>query len=657
MLHFPIKPAVATSEELGNGLTTVIRTTYGMFAAAALTSDSVAFRRAREAAVGKKKVSNETEAAAMEGALVIYCAMLDRLQEALGTEVREQKAMAFAWTPSWEPSQPKPVRHYDVLAERAPVLFNLAACWSMRGALPPRSDSDAIKAAARHFQLAAGALKAVQDLSPESGLEPTCAPELTDGALSALRALMVAQAQACFCDKAASDSMGAGTQAMLALGAKQLYALAAEAFASLQSSKPHAKLHAWGAAVCVGRKQWYEAEARWQQATDAASANKYGEQQAQLQLGLTAANAALATLGSAQLESPSALSKLSALASKTAATLAGVTKDNQLVYNERVPDAAELPEVAPKVLAKALPVDTLVSAALDAPFPASILRPGEEGSGELVRSWLARLGTEFVMIPLHERGSEAGGMAALADASAPGGSGEAGGAASKETSSGSKAEGSAESSSLSRFFGKSSSSGSGLHSSGSGLGGGADDGHLGTKRDADAKKESKPSLSEMLKAAVGKDKPGSGISVKVKGSKAKGAAAAAALQGSDLDDDTALQRALEESLKESGKELYRTVPAPSPRSPSAPMPPPPPSAPPVARTPSRDLLSRNLAASAPPTLPPPPSFEEAAMMPSAATVEALVAKLMAMGFSRDRCLSALRDAKFDVNAAGEALLS
>lgn len=650
MLHFQNKAAIASSEELSTGLTTVIRTTYGMFAAAALTSDSVALRRAREAAVGKKKVSNETEAAAMEGALVIYCAMLDRLQEALGTEVREQKAMGFAWTPSWEPSQPKPVRHYDVLAERAAVLFNLAACWSMRGALPPRSDSDAIKAAARHFQLAAGALKAVQDLSPESGLEPTCAPELTDAALSALRALMVAQAQACFCDKAASDSMGAGTQAMLALGAKQLYALAAEAFASLQSSKPHAKLHAWGAAVCVGRKQWYEAEARWQQATDALSANKYGEQQAHLQLGLTAANAALATLGSAQLESPSALSKLSALASKTAATLAGVTKDNQLVYNERVPDAAQLPEVAPKVLAKALPVDTLVSAALDAPFPASILRPGEEGSGELVRSWLARLGTEFVMIPLHERGSEAGGMAAMAGAFAPGGSGEGGGAAFKETSSGSKAEGSAESSSLSRFFGKSSSSSSGL-------GGGADDGHLGTKQDADAKKEIKPSLSEMLKAAVGKDKPGRGVSVKVKSSKAKGAAAAAALQGSDLDDETALQRALEESLRESGKELNRTVPAPSPRSPSAPMPPPPPSAPPVARTPSRDLLSRSLAASAPSTLPPPPSFEEAAMMPSAATVEMLVTQLMAMGFSRDRCLTALRDAKFDVNAAGEALLS
>ena len=161
----------------------------------------------------------------------------------------------------------------------------------------------------------------------------------------------------------------------------------------------------------------------------------------------------------------------------------------------------------------------------------------------------------------------------------------------------------------------------------------------------------------MLKAAVGKDKPGRGVSVKVKSSKAKGAAAAAALQGSDLDDETALQRALEESLRESGKELYRTVPAPSPRSPSAPMPPPPPSAPPVARTPSRDLLSRSLAASAPSTLPPPPSFEEAAMMPSAATVEMLVTQLMAMGFSRDRCLTALRDAKFDVNAAGEALLS
>ena len=58
MLHFQNKAAIASSEELSTGLTTVIRTTYGMFAAAALTSDSVALRRAREAAVGKKKVSN-----------------------------------------------------------------------------------------------------------------------------------------------------------------------------------------------------------------------------------------------------------------------------------------------------------------------------------------------------------------------------------------------------------------------------------------------------------------------------------------------------------------------------------------------------------------------------------------------------------------------
>ena len=126
MLSFPLKATTSSSDELAAGLTSVVRSTYGEFAAQALTSDVVAFRRAREAATSKK-ASNETEAAAVEEALVLYGAMLERLQGKLGTEVREERAMGFAWRACWEPTTEKkePVRHHDLIAERAAVLFNL----------------------------------------------------------------------------------------------------------------------------------------------------------------------------------------------------------------------------------------------------------------------------------------------------------------------------------------------------------------------------------------------------------------------------------------------------------------------------------------------------------------------------------------------------
>jgi len=671
MLYFPTKLAAATSDELANGLTAVIRTTYGSFAATALISDSVAMRRAREAAVGKK-VSNETEAAAAEDALVLYGALLELLQDKLGMEVREQRAMGFAWQACWDGPSEKtaPTVQHAPIAERAAVLFNLGACWSMRAAMPPRTDSEAIKAAARHFQLAAGALQACQQLGPQAALGEACSPELTDAALKAIQALMTAQAQACFCEKAASDGLGTSTQVKLFLGAKQLYTLAADALAALKASKPHAKLYTWGAAVCEGRKQWLEAEARWQASLEAAAANKYGVQQAQLHLASAAAASASQLLASAELESPSALSKLQTLAARAAATLAQVAKDNDTIYNEKVPAAALLPEVEPKVLAKPLPIDGLFASAKDAPFPLSVLRVGEEGSGELLRSWLSRLDAEFTMVPLSEREDSscrpAGGAKSGGSAGHDAGTERSRGAQSVKADGGSGSR-------LSNFFGK-----------------GADESSAKGVSSAEKKADGadkKAGFGELFRGGSFKAASGGGASVKIKGSNSsKGAGNSA---NDDLDDEAALQKALAESLKESEKELFRGAKVSYPSSPrSAPdkelaSRPPPPSGPPkvelvapVSAAPPRDVLKKNNLADSPPLpptsyasggsiggggwgggLPPPPSFDEAATMPSPAAFEEMVRQLQGMGFPRERCVGALREAKYDVSAACDRLLS
>ena len=114
-----------------------------------------------------------------------------------------------------------------------------------------------------------------------------------------------------------------------------------------------------------------------------------------------------------------------------------MARDNQLVYYEKCPDASSLPNGEPKVhqlhtppiipypsqpadpraalhpcfhvhvpvqvLARPLPLDTLLTEALDSPLPLSVRHPEEEGAGEPARALFGRLDTEFKRIPLSER--------------------------------------------------------------------------------------------------------------------------------------------------------------------------------------------------------------------------------------------------------------
>ena len=82
---------------------------------------------------------------------------------------------------------------------------------------------DDIKTAAKYFMLAAGVLQAELDLRPQAAF-PSSTADASDASLGALRQLMVAQAQACFCEKAAHDKLRSTTQAALCMGARESFA-------------------------------------------------------------------------------------------------------------------------------------------------------------------------------------------------------------------------------------------------------------------------------------------------------------------------------------------------------------------------------------------------------------------------------------------------
>ena len=288
MLAIPEKK-VEPSASIADGLGVVIAQAYGDFAAEASIVDAVALKKAREQATRARVTSADASPAAAEEPLLLYCAMLGRVDAVLGVELREQKALDLRWKLCWEDPPPEAVGkassakkaagavataiaasppQHDLIVERAAAYVNLAACWSARGALSALDDTDAIKTAAKHFQLAAGALTACTQLQLESVLE-ACPADLGEGVMSAAKTLMLAQAQACFCEKASLDRLGASLQAKLCLGASQLYAKAAEAMEAVKGTCSKG-LHAWGVAVAQARGKQYEASARWHAAEEAA---------------------------------------------------------------------------------------------------------------------------------------------------------------------------------------------------------------------------------------------------------------------------------------------------------------------------------------------------------------------------------------------------
>ena len=296
MLSLPCKSCDINAGDLVDGVRQIIATAYGDFAARAHVADATALRRARERAV-KRTAATEADAEAAEEPLMLYAAMLTRAETALGNEAREQKCLELSWLSAWEDEKTaKPVKLHDLVVEQAGVLHNLAAGWSVRGALPGLTDGDAIKAAAKHFQLAAGALLAAQQLQPGAKLDDACPSDLSDAALGAVQKLMLAQAQACFCEKAEKDGLGAGTQAKLCNGARDMYLQAAEAMGSLKTKNK--ELHAWGAATAEGRAKQFEARAHFQAAAEAEAGGKHGAQVAHLALAMSVAQAAQAKFAS-----------------------------------------------------------------------------------------------------------------------------------------------------------------------------------------------------------------------------------------------------------------------------------------------------------------------------------------------------------------------
>jgi len=128
--------------------------------------------------------------------------------------------MSFTWNDALKPS--KDLSMSQIAFERGCVLYNLAAVLSMQGMVQDRSDATGLKKACGFFQRAAGLFKHVQSMMGTEIMGPTTSDMSLEG-LSMAENLMLAQAQACFYEKAIGDNHKAAILSKLASKAYEWY--------------------------------------------------------------------------------------------------------------------------------------------------------------------------------------------------------------------------------------------------------------------------------------------------------------------------------------------------------------------------------------------------------------------------------------------------
>ncbi|XP_011303254.1 programmed cell death 6-interacting protein [Fopius arisanus] len=229
--------------------------------------------------------------------------------------------------------------------EKMCVLFNIAALQSSVAASQSMESDEGLKLSAKLFQQAAGIfnyLKGNVMLSIQQ--EPT--PDMSPDTLSALSALMLAQAQEIFVHKAIHDSMKEGVIAKLASQAEEMYADTAKLF---QKDMFRSFWDKDWVPLIIGKQSGYRAMAELYQASVCKAKKAIGEEIARLEYAVD-----LFTSAAQRSNKPNLFEEYSGRAQRR---LAEVKKDNDFIYHERVPNIKNLEPIGKANVAKLLPLN------------------------------------------------------------------------------------------------------------------------------------------------------------------------------------------------------------------------------------------------------------------------------------------------------------
>lgn len=228
--------------------------------------------------------------------------------------------------------------------EKICLLFNIGALQSQIAATQNLNSDDGLKTAAKYFQASCGAFEMIKD-KIFSVLHQIPTSDLSLESLTALMAIMLAQAQEAFCLKAIQDKMKDSIIAKVAAQTSDFYNAAAQA-ASVTSLRQQWEKE-W-IPVLSAKKSYFLALAEYHQASVAKEKGGYGEQVFRLK---TATDRIAETERTSQ-----GMVNVKVWHDKISRAYSEAKKDNDFIYHEQIPRADTLPAIGRATLAKSIAV-------------------------------------------------------------------------------------------------------------------------------------------------------------------------------------------------------------------------------------------------------------------------------------------------------------
>ena len=203
-----------------------------------------------------------------------------------------------------------------------------------------------LNAFCRMFQTAAGLFTAVSAPLPASTTEQKPTPDLSSDCATALSSLCLAQAQEIVLKKAVGD---AKKESVLAKISEQTAAMFSDTLQLLGVAEVKSIVPRDWVTSCEAKHSLYLGLAQWFASRQCHEEKLIGEEIARLSV-------AVENLNKSKTKLPSSMQPELAQWLETANTaLASIKKDNDLIYNERVPSLEDLSVISGTILVKAAP--------------------------------------------------------------------------------------------------------------------------------------------------------------------------------------------------------------------------------------------------------------------------------------------------------------
>ncbi|BFZ22519.1 hypothetical protein BsWGS_25558 [Bradybaena similaris] len=234
--------------------------------------------------------------------------------------------------------------------EKVCVLFNIAALQSQIASAQNHENNEGLKLTVKLFQQACGIYGHLKDIVL-SHVQQDPTPDLNPDTLSALSALMLAQAQESIYRKATQDKMKEAMIAKLAYQTSELYsdAMKLMQLGSIRELWPRDWLP-----IVVMKQAAFHGMSEYYQSCVSQQTKSYGEEIARLQHAKELLGASKTRGGSTFIFQQEQ--------GRVERALETALKDNNFIYHDKIPDLKSLQPIGKAVVAKAAPVSQPMSA-------------------------------------------------------------------------------------------------------------------------------------------------------------------------------------------------------------------------------------------------------------------------------------------------------